>query len=395
MKTSSKDFAYAMLPLKAFAWPMGIWPLQKYNFLSTVRTIITLAIVTTMLTVIQTEMYLDRSDPAKNLDALALSTCDILALWKVILFRLRSEGLISNFSSAVKDYEKLYGEEKRAIMRQHAYMGRVACAIVIGFSYFSSVLFMTVPMLSEKKPIPIEDVNATVDDRMDFPIPSKFAVATLHMPHQFYPVIFLIQLTMMLTASTGSFGSDSLFFGITFHLCGQAEVLKLEFNKFVDKGENMEERFNVLTTRHDYLLKLSGKLSDTISTILIVQLFTSCVLICTSGFQCILSLKVNNVVMVIKTLIVLGTLLTQLYAYSYVGEYLKNQMESIGFSAYCSSWYNIPKSLSRDIVFVLMRSQSPAQLKAGQFFIVNMETYMSIVKTSMSYLSLLRVMITI
>ena len=112
-----------------------------------------------------------------------------------------------------------------------------------------------------------------------------------------------------------------------------------------------------------------------------------------SGFQLILSLNVNNAVMEAKTALLVCTLLTQLFAYSYVGDYLKEQMEGIGYSAYCCRWYDLPRQLSKDIIFILMRSQDPVHLKAGDFFVVNMETYMSILKTSMSYLSILRVMI--
>ena len=111
------------------------------------------------------------------------------------------------------------------------------------------------------------------------------------------------------------------------------------------------------------------------------------------GFQLILDLSVGNIVMTIKEFIILNAMLVQLFAYSYVGEYLKLQMEGVGDSLYFCSWYDIPTSITKDIIYVIMRSQDPVFLKAGRFFIVNMETYMSIVKTSMSYLSVLRVMV--
>ncbi|XP_033344022.1 odorant receptor Or2-like [Bombus vosnesenskii] len=188
-------------------------------------------------------------------------------------------------------------------------------------------------------------------------------------------------------------GNDSLFFGIIFHLCGQVEILKLDFKRLRNETEKTREHFSALTKRHVYLLNLAKMLDDTISSILAVQLFTSCTLICTSGLQFIIALSVGNIVMTIKTFIVLGTLLGQLFAYSYVGDYLNRQMEGIGDSIYSCSWYDIPKSVTKDIIYVIMRAQDPVYLKAGKFFILNMETYMSIIKTSMSYLSVLRVMI--
>lgn len=86
-------------------------------------------------------------------------------------------------------------------------------------------------------------------------------------------------------------------------------------------------------------------------------------------------------------------MLVQLFAYSYVGDYLTRQMKGISDSIYFCNWYDISKSMAKDIIYVIMRAQYPVFLKAGNFFIVNMETYMSILKTSMSYLSVLRVMV--
>ena len=78
-------------------------------------------------------------------------------------------------------------------------------------------------------------------------------------------------------------GSDTLFLGIIFHLCGQVEILKLEFSKLGNENERTMERFVVLIKRHVYLLNLAKMLNETISTILAVQLFSSCVLICITG----------------------------------------------------------------------------------------------------------------
>ncbi|XP_054010105.1 uncharacterized protein LOC128893273 [Hylaeus anthracinus] len=419
MKASSKkDFDYGMLPLEIIAWPVGTWPLQKYDVYANLRSIVAVVLFLLMFAIVQAEIYFDHSDPEKNLDVLVLTACSILSMWKVTMFRVHSDLLIANFTSAVKDYEDLDGEEERAIVRRHARMGRVACASVIGFSYFAATLFLAVPMLAGDEEVALKDVNVTQEDELDFPIPSTYTMKNLGISEQFTSVVFLVEYAMLLMSCTGNVvnrlrnerpnfhregrltsrdvcraGSDGLFCSITFHLCGQAELLKLEFKRFVEKSENISERFNGLTKRHRHLLKLSKMLNDAISSILAVQLFMSCILICMTGVQLILSLNVGNIVMALKSLLAGSSMVGQLFAYSYVGEYLKNQMEDIGYSAYCSTWYNIPSKLSRDIVFVLLRSQRLVQLKAGQFFVVNIATYMSIVRISISYLSVLRVMI--
>ena len=78
-------------------------------------------------------------------------------------------------------------------------------------------------------------------------------------------------------------GSDSLFFSIVFHLCGQVEILRLEYNKLSNENERTTKHITLLIKRHIYLLKLGDMLNKTISSILIVQLSSSCMLICTTG----------------------------------------------------------------------------------------------------------------
>lgn len=117
--------------------------------------------------------------------------------------------------------------------------------------------------------------------------------------------------------------------------------------------------------------------------------------ICLLGFQLILSLKVDNIAMTTKSAMVLSTLLSQLLLYSFVGDYLKSQMEEVGHTIYESAWYDFPIKVSKNVLFVLRRTQSPIALQAGNFIVVNLSTYMTILKTSASYLSVLRVMIDI
>lgn len=97
--------------------------------------------------------------------------------------------------------------------------------------------------------------------------------------------------------------------------------------------------------------------------------------------------------MITKTVTVLSALMLQLFFYSFVGDYLKCQMEEIAHSIYSCSWYDFPLKLMRNILFVTMRSQQPVQLLAGRFFVVNIKSYMTILKSSLSYLSVLRVMV--
>lgn len=106
-----------------------------------------------------------------------------------------------------------------------------------------------------------------------------------------------------------------------------------------------------------------------------------------------IALKANDTVMMTKSLMVQCTFLSQLTVYSLIGNYLKSQMEEIRFSIYQSAWCDFPAKLMKNLVFIFMQTEFPVALQAGNFITINLSTYMSILKTSFSYLSVLRVML--
>lgn len=111
-----------------------------------------------------------------------------------------------------------------------------------------------------------------------------------------------------------------------------------------------------------------------------------------TGFQFIVALTTSDFSMMSKSFMVLSAFLAQLTVYSIVGDYLKTQMEEVAQSVYQCAWYNLPAKVARNIVFIMMWKQLPIKLQAGNFLVVDLGTYMSILKISASYLSVLRVM---
>ena len=195
--------------------------------------------------IVQTEMYFDRSDAEKNLDALLLIACGILAVSKIMWFRIRPAGLISNFTSAVKDYNDLEDQEKRAIMRMHAYMGRVVSGGVIIFAYVATVLFMIVPVLAG---VEGEDIfNVTEESVPDYPMPSEYVMELIKMPDNLYFMVFTIECLMRLLVSTGNLGNE---FSYQMNPSLSEAILIVSINWNVNENDKNEHR----------LLKLASQL---------------------------------------------------------------------------------------------------------------------------------------
>ncbi|KYN19770.1 Putative odorant receptor 22c [Trachymyrmex cornetzi] len=339
------------------------------------------------------EVYLGCTDAETSVDCLMLICCAILGVLKAIWFRIYAKNLATNYRSVMDDYLTIENIKERAIMRKHAFMGRTLCCLVLGFGCFSSIMYGLNAILNGYK-----HVNITKDTMLEYPVPSKCFMKYLNVPVRMHKIFCIIDVIALILASIANQGNDALFLNATLHICGQMKILRANFLNFDIKDLHIYDRFNVLIERHKYLIKLARELAEMISFVLLIELFIISILLCIMGFQLILqlgfqfilALKDNDTAMAAKSIMVQSTFLSQLMLYSFVGDYLKSQMEEVGLCIYQNTWYDFPAKLTRNLIFVIMRSESPVTLRAGHFIVVNLSTYMSILKASITYLSVLR-----
>lgn len=97
--------------------------------------------------------------------------------------------------------------------------------------------------------------------------------------------------------------------------------------------------------------------------------------------------------MTVKSIVVMIVMLLQSFLYSYAGDNLRDQSEALSFAVYDCNWCDFPSNDVRDLAFIMVKTNIPIRLTAGKFFYVTRATFTDILKTSVSYLSALRVMI--
>ncbi|XP_036150623.1 uncharacterized protein LOC118648421, partial [Monomorium pharaonis] len=187
-------------------------------------------------------------------------------------FRFYADKLILNFTSAVTDYLAIDTEEKRTIMRRHAYMGRIISYGISILAYVAATLFTLKPILESNT-----QVNVSIKNQLaDLPLPLTWTLGNLgHISTTLYFTLALVQYYLLLLNVNGNVGNDSLFYAITLHICGQMELLKIEFTNYGVKSENLSKELFVLISRHRHLMEHAELLVDVISFVLLVQLLFS------------------------------------------------------------------------------------------------------------------------
>ncbi|KAL6446792.1 hypothetical protein ACFW04_001312 [Cataglyphis niger] len=109
--------------------------------------------------------------------------------------------------------------------------------------------------------------------------------------------------------------------------------------------------------------------------------------------QLLISLKLNDNIAAIKHIVLILTMLVQLYLYCYAGDQLESISGRLAYSAYDSPWYDFDVKLMKNLPMVMFRGMIPHQITAGKFLPMNLFSFKEILKATGSYLSVLRVMI--
>ncbi|XP_025265704.1 uncharacterized protein LOC109610030 isoform X2 [Camponotus floridanus] len=363
-----------MTPCKLIAWPVGVWPLQVYDIYSLLRCVLGTCWTSLIVILPAMEICMGCTDVMQSIECLMTICCGSLGVLKATWFRIYANSLIMNYSSALNDYLTIDNIKERKIMRKHAFIGRILCTSLMTIAYSSNLLAGISKILAYDS----NRINITNESIiLDYVIPSRCALEYLNFPTSMFKIVSLVETAALMLGSTTNL----------------VNILRLNFINFDVTSPRICDRFNALIQRHQELITLARELSDLMNFVLLIELFFISILLCIMGFQIIIMLKNNDIVMIGQSLIIISAFMIQLSLHSFIGNYLKSEMEDVGLSIYQSAWYSFPTNLQRNVNFILMQTKSPVALQAGNFIVVNLSTYVSILKTSFSYLSVLRIML--
>nr|AXM05165.1 odorant receptor [Campoletis chlorideae] len=398
----NQDISYEFLLYKIIMWPLGLWPLNNGKIFSDVRLVIAALTQVATSICLTSELLLNCNGVENALDLLVLDIFASLACVKGIIVKIHEKEMCSNVMSALKDW---YGDSDetnkdfvrkpkyRQTMMEHARTGRIVCYSLMGPASGGTLSWIIFAL-----PLPIFNYalnGTTAEVTRNFPLQTACTFEGATDNFILYCCIFLLQIVQLVATCFGNCGNDVFFFGIAMHICGQFEILKMQISTIgTDNDEKQTGRRLIdLAKRHSHLIDLVDKLDNTFHLIILAQLAMSALLICIMGVQVIIALKTDDAFTGMKATIVLSSLMSQLFLYSYGGECLTSQNEKLGPAIYESLWFNLTPRTIKDLIFIMMRAGKPIRVTAGKFFVMTLATFMDILKLSLSYMSFLRVMI--
>jgi len=157
------------------------------------------------------ELYLGCTDVEQNIDCLALICCGLLGVLKTTWFRINPNSLINNYDSALNNYLAIDNTKDRDIMRRHAFIGRILCCFILGFSYLSCLIYEIIPFFLDYNQG--NGINITNEDTiLMYALPSRCALEYFSILRSMYKIFCLIESVIMILATTTNLGNKDLIF---------------------------------------------------------------------------------------------------------------------------------------------------------------------------------------
>ncbi|XP_024879262.1 odorant receptor 13a-like isoform X1 [Temnothorax curvispinosus] len=239
---------------------------------------------------------------------------------------------------------------------------------------------------------PTKDYNVTI---RQLPIKIQFPFETQQSPIFEFFVVSTFLHGMLQVWSIAIL--NGLIITLVHHVSGQVDVICQEFRNISRTTllyRSSLSSFGILVKRHNRIISFSENIEELFSFIALMQVVWNTLVICCLGFIIILSIhNETGVFALMKTMIAYLAITMEAFIICFAGEYLSFKGKSIARATYETPWYDMPSKQNKIIIFILMKSQKRLAITAGKMMDMSFETFTSIMKASVSYVSVLYAML--
>ncbi|XP_076376064.1 odorant receptor 13a-like isoform X2 [Megalopta genalis] len=288
-----------------------------------------------------------------------------------------------------RDWQTVVDERYRQIMLRQSSISRqliTLCAIFLysgGMSYHTIMPFVSKPKMRSNvtlKPLIYPGYDTFFDSQAS---PTYEIIFSMHCFSGF----------IKYSITTAAYSLAATF--VT-HICGQVQIQIARLENLV---ENIKEntRLNpvaVIVHEHVEILRFSKNVEEALREICLTEIVESTFILCVLEYYCLLEWQNSDVVAIFTYFMLLISFTFNISIFCYIGELLTEQCSKIGPAVYEINWYNLPSKKAHDLVLLSVISNYPPKLTAGKIFTLSLNTFSSVMQSSVIYLNLLRTVMT-
>ncbi|KAL6268718.1 hypothetical protein P5V15_001846 [Pogonomyrmex californicus] len=288
------------------------------------------------------------------------------------------------------DWNLLLNHDDIWILIKYVERGRIFTLIYLFFISTSAVSFVTAPIT-----IPIFDVilalNVTRPKQM--PHPTEFFVDM----ERYYYILLIITFAGYVACCTVVIATDTIYVALLQHVCGIMAILsyrlekldvhnKSEYIDLISKGDkNVDKMVECiqLQVRIERLIKL---IESTFAICLFTDIGLGILLQCSA---CVMIVTDMDTTKIIRHCPILLMQTTRIFFNSWVGQKIIDHSSQISNAAYNGKWYQMSLQVKRMVLFIIMKSKKPYCVTMAKLYVICLESYGSLMRTSASYITLM------
>ncbi|XP_067205206.1 odorant receptor 9a-like [Linepithema humile] len=384
-----QDFEWAVKLNRYCLEVAGLWPksdLTAWNkVMCNLRTLLVFFSIFFGLVIPTTHSLIKvKGDIMLMIDNLQFTLPIIATLLKITILWWKKEALISIIDMIANDWRtpKTSWEKMRMITRAQTARTITKCAYCLMTINFFVLLVLPACNLS------VRYVTNITDPGRLLPVQSRYTYDIIKSPH--YELTFISQSICLFLCMIHYIGIDSFFSFLVLHICGQLEILR---NRILHL-EIMNYAYNLkmCVMDHTRLLRSIVLIEHTFNIMMLALFLYFAILLSFYGFLILDLSEGGNDLSIFRAAYLISIIINFVChscLYCAIGEILLLQCKRIHYAAYSHKWYNLEPQNSRNMILLMVRTNEPVYLTAGRLFPLTMSTFCNLIKTSVSYISVL------
>ncbi|KAK0086050.1 hypothetical protein PV325_003987 [Microctonus aethiopoides] len=370
---------------KNFTRAIGQWPYQR-RWESRICGFVIVFLVTSQLIaeVIGVIVYID--DKEIVLESVTPFMTIVFCGSKYINAMLNVKTMKKLLNRLEEDWIIYTDKDEIRILNEYAHVGQF---LTYGYAlgvYLTVVMFM-IELLWPKWINFVFHLNETIPNK--YPIPIDWYL--IDMEQNFYPLI-CYEFICCFAILTLTVANDSMFIIFLQHACALFAVAQYQLNNLLSRQDLEKELENgkFRTTndvQYNYYMIFAKLLEDMYVWCFGVVIGVNTLLISFTALQ--LTTQTSTIRQIVKYTIFASAQIMCLFCECYLSQQLTDTSNNIQEHITLSNWYEMPVHAQKLVILVLLRCQTPCKLTAGKIVSLSMETFASIMKTAVSYFTVL------
>ncbi|KAM0731127.1 Odorant receptor 13a [Formica fusca] len=370
---------------------IGQWPYQTKRSSSAIIVIIVsltgtqfVAKICGLLSIEDIDIFIDSLSPL---------VVDIGCGIKLITCILKAREIKALFDRIQSDWQLLMKSTHIKILNNYAQNGRTFTIIYASAFYSALVLFMLVPLL---QPLFLHSTS------------NNTARPLLHrveyyidMDKYYFPILVHGYATAIICVSI-AIAADTMYVIMIQHVCGLFKIIGQQLENII-KEDNLEINLkpsvkddepykNIIKSIHAHknALRFVNLVEATFSQMFLILAGFNMLIMSMTGVTAVTNM--NKPEEFLRQITFACALLVHLFFESFQAQSLIDHSAYIHISLMNIAWYQTSFRTRKILIFMIMKTREPCVLTAGKIFVISMDTFSTIVRTSVSYFTMLRSM---